>query len=98
MDEIKRLERKNKIYIQLVRQYTRFTELNSGKILELKSESAAAPELVAPVKQPAAPAPSSASKSVQKTPEEEKLEKIKDLLQANEQIISRCGFEVGPIA
>ena len=54
------------------------------------------PAPVVPSPAPVVPAPSSVTQSVAKSADEQKLEKIKALLQANEAIIKECGFKIEP--
>lgn len=69
-------------YIFLIDSYKEIINDNVKKIEQLKPSSASKTVQPSPI--------------IQKTTEELKLEKIKNLLKANEQIINECGFKIEP--
>jgi chromosome segregation ATPase len=90
-DNTAQLNRNKKIYETLIKQYKeKITEID-----EDLTDDGSASQSVQAQAQAQAQAPSSASQSVvPETEEDKKLKKIKQLLQANEAMLSECGFKI----
>ena len=100
LDEDVNKQMKKNIYERTIKSYTELiAELQPAPVVPVVPEPAPVvpePAPVVPSPAPVVPAPSSATQSVAKSADEQKLEKIKALLQANEAIIKECGFKIEP--